>query len=143
MDIAGAISAVGASISLVKEIRGIDVDVDKAELKLKIADLATSLSDAKLALVEVREQVQAQEAQLADMRALLNQRETKTVEFNGKRYFLGVNGLPAGAPLCPVCERKGLFLQIAQDRSKGVSGACYQCPHCRANYGMNPGVMRA
>ena len=143
MDIAGAIAAVTASIGLVKEIKEIDSSVDKANLRLKIADLTSALADAKLGLVEIRDELAQKDSRIASLQALLTTRDTTTAIHNNKRYFTNSAGEPAGAPICPICERSGYLLAMVQDRSRGTSGTFYTCPKCKANYGTHPGVLKS
>ncbi|MDW9787716.1 hypothetical protein GOC19_06390 [Sinorhizobium meliloti] len=143
MDIAGTLASVSAALGLVKELRSIDAQFDKAELKLKIADLTESLSEAKLGLVDVAQELQAKDAEIANLKEQLQFRAAKLVEQGSFRYFADEHGKPTGVPICPVCEKKGLFLKLAQDRSKGAGGVTYACPSCKANYGYSGIVARA
>jgi DNA-directed RNA polymerase subunit M/transcription elongation factor TFIIS len=135
MDIVGSISAVSAALGLVKELRAIDAQFDKAELKLKIAELTEALSDAKLGLIDVAEELKAKDGLIAGLRERLEFREAKLVDTGKFRYFADEAGKATGVPICPVCEKKGLHLVLAQDRSKGSGGVTYVCPSCKANYG--------
>lgn len=141
MDISGALSAIGASLSIAKELKEIDASFDKAELKLKIAELTSALAEAKLGLVDVNEELHRKNDEIAELGRLLAHREASTAMRNNKRYFTNEAGEPKGPPICPVCERQGLLLQVVQDRSKGTAGAYYACPKCKANYGLHPGVL--
>lgn len=135
MDIAGSLSAVSAALGLVKELREIDVQFDKAELKLKIAELTSALSDAKLGLVDVAEELKLKESEIARLQGIIDFRETKLIDKGQFRYFADSEGKPIGLPLCPPCEKNGDFLAVVQDRSKGVGKITYYCPKCKSNYG--------
>lgn len=135
MDLASSLSAVSAALSLVKELKQIDAHFDKAELKLKIAELTEALSDAKLGLVEVAQQMVEKDTEIRRLTELLAYRAGNLVEKGPFRYYANDAGEASGAPICPVCERKGLHLQLVQDRSKGAGAATYVCPSCKANYG--------
>ncbi|MDW9786806.1 hypothetical protein GOB29_19705 [Sinorhizobium meliloti] len=143
MDIAAAISGITSALGLVKELRDINAQFDQAELKLKIADLTEALSEAKLGLVDVAEELQAKDAEIANLKEQLQFRATKLVDQGHFRYFADEQGKAAGVPVCPVCETKGLFLKLAQDRSKGAGSVTYVCPSCKANYGYHGVVARA
>jgi hypothetical protein len=132
MDIAGSIAAVTAAIGLVKDLKEIDAQFDKAEMKLKIAELTVALADAKMGLVEVAQQLRDKDAQIADLNAKVKYRAEKLVDQNGFRYK-SVDGKASGLPYCPACENKGLFIKLAQDRN--APGHPYKCPNCRADYG--------
>lgn len=135
MDVVATISALTAALGLAKEIREIDSQFDKAELKLKVAELTVALSDAKVGLLDVAEQVRAKDKEIAQLRELLAFRETKLSDQGEFRYFVDENGSPKGAPICSRCERNGNFHKVVQDRSKGIGKITYYCPSCQANYG--------
>lgn len=135
MDVVGSISAVTAAIGLVKELRAIDAQFDKAELKLKIADLSEALSEAKLGLIDVAQQLQEKDAEIKRLNDLLSFKATKLVDKGEFRYFADENGGAMGAPICSRCERKGDFHRVVQDRSKGIGKITYYCPACKANFG--------
>ncbi|MGB3814028.1 MAG: hypothetical protein WA950_12455 [Shinella sp.] len=135
MDVATAITSVTAALGLVKELREIDVQYDKAELKLKIADLTEALSEAKLGLVDIADQLREKDGQIARLQELLQFRNSKLLDRGQFRFFADEAGNPKGLPICPVCERRGNHLSLAQDRSRGAGGVTYYCPSCKANYG--------
>lgn len=132
MDIAGSISAVTAALGLVKELRMIDAQFDKAELKLKIADLTEALSEAKLGLVDVAQQLQDKDREIAGLQKRVRYRTENLIDIDGFRYELK-DGQPFSTPFCPVCEHKGLMLKITRDQN--TPGHPYKCPSCRADYG--------
>lgn len=142
MDIASTLASVTAALGLVKELRAIDAQYDKAELKLKIADLTEALSEAKLGLVDVAEQIQAKDSEIAKLNEQLQFRAAKLVDKGHFRYFADEHGNATGVPICPVCERKGLFLRSAQDRKNGAGSVSYVCPSCKADYGYHGVVAR-
>ncbi len=135
MDLATSLSAVTAALALVKELKQIDAQFDKAELKLKIAGLTEALSDAKLGLVEIAQEMAEKDAEIRRLSELLAYKASNLVEQGAFRYFANEAGEASGVPICPVCEKKGLFLKLAQDRSKGAGAVTYVCPSCKANYG--------
>lgn len=135
MDIATGLSSLTAAIGLVKELRSIDVQIDKAALKLKIAELTGALADAKVAMVDASETLRSREDELAKLRQALDFRATKLVDKGQFRYFADDSGNATGTPICPRCEQKGEHLAVVQDRSKGAGRITYYCPGCRSNYG--------
>ena len=50
MDIVGGLTAASLALGLVKDLRDIDLSVDEATFKLKIADLTFALADTQIAL---------------------------------------------------------------------------------------------
>ena len=131
MDIVGSISAVTAALGLVKELREIDAQFDKAEMKLKIAELTEALSDAKLGLVDVAQTLREKYEQIDKLKVSIQRRE-ETVERNGYRYRKGDNGDPVGKPFCPVCLEEGNFILTVNSFEDGRPT---KCPRCKANFG--------
>jgi hypothetical protein len=134
MDVAGTISAVTAAIGFARELNSVDGQVDQAALKLKVAELTTALADAKLGMVEVAEQLRAKDKEIADLKERLRYRAENLIDHHGFRYAQ-VDGQPKGLPYCPVCEHKGLYVKLAQDRN--TKGYPYKCPSCKADFGYN------
>lgn len=131
MDVAGAISAVTAAIGFARELNNVDVQVDQASLKLKVAELTTSLADAKLGMVEVAEELRKKDAEIASLVEQVRYRAENLVDHNGYRYASD-EGHPVGAPYCPVCEAKGLYIKLVQSHEPGRP---YKCPSCKGDYG--------
>lgn len=131
MDIAATISAVSAAIGLAKEIRSIDTQVDQAELKLKIADLTSSLAEAKMGLVDVADQIREKDDEISRLTAFDLDLQGKTLK---QGFYMDTfeDGGPRGDPYCPYCidTKKGLFRVRKLNKPGGVSG----CPHCRTEY---------
>ncbi|MFN4062315.1 MAG: hypothetical protein ACK4IA_16400 [Paracoccus hibiscisoli] len=138
MDLPAAISAITASIGLARELKNIDASFDKAELKLKVAELTAALAEAKLGLVDVASQLQEKDDEISQLRKTIETKELHLKQIGNNTYFT-VGGIPKGAPICPVCEKKGLFLQMVQTLKPGRT---YACPHCKADYGPFPGYIK-
>jgi hypothetical protein len=141
MDIAGTLAAITAALGLAKELHNIDHQFDKAELRLKVAELTTALADAKIGLVDVADQLRAKDAQIEKLREKLAFRAAKLIDKGQFRYFADDDGNAKGTPICPRCERNGEFLVLVQDCSRGIGRITYSCPGCKSNYG--PHVPRA
>lgn len=135
LDITAGLSSITAAINLAKEIRSIDVQVDQASLKLKIADLTVTLADAKVAMTELSSTIQAKNAEIAELQKKIQFRSTKLIDEGQFRYFADGDGKPKGYPLCPKCENRGDYLAIVQNRSMGVGHITYFCPSCKSNFG--------
>ena len=135
MDLAAGLSALTAAIGLVRELKSADAQFSEASLKLKIAELSVALADAKSAMVDASEALRARDAEISRLRTELDFRSTKLVDKGQFRYFVDESGNPTGTPICPKCEKKGEYLSVVQDRSKGAGRVTYYCPGCRSNYG--------
>ncbi|WP_457301316.1 hypothetical protein [Phyllobacterium sp. P5_D12] len=133
MDIAGAVSAITAALGFVKELSAIDVQADKAQLKLKIADITGALADAKLGLIDAMETVREKDKELAEAKAALKFRAENLIRVDGL-FYDQKDGKPSGHPYCSVCLDAGSAINLARDI--GAAGHPSKCPKCKGNYGM-------
>lgn len=115
----------------------VDVQVDQAALKLKIAELTEALASAKLGMVDVSDQMRAMDAEITRLTKLVAYREVNVVD-KGMYRYRAVQGHPVGTPFCPVCEAGGTFIQIVSELSK--DGRKYVCPKCKSSFGNNVNV---
>lgn len=122
-------------MTIAKDLRALDKSFDEAVLKTQIVVLMEQLTDVKLQIIEAREDSSAKDQEITRLRNDLDFRQTKLVVKGQYRYLANSEGKAEGYPICPQCERKGLFLQLVQDRSKGAGGVVYVCPACKSNYG--------
>lgn len=137
VDFAAALSALGSALTIAKELREIDVHFDKAELKLKIADLTQALANAQIGLVDAREALQKKDAELSAARELLRFRDEQTVLENGYRYRATDAGEPIGHPYCAACLAGGIWIETVTSHTPGMP---IVCPKCDADYGYNINV---
>jgi hypothetical protein len=134
MDIPLALTMLSKSLEVLKAIRDIDKDFDEASYKAKIAELMNSVADAKIALIDAREELAAREKEIARLKDGLKFREDHTIIVQGRRYEKASNGQPIGMPFCDRCDTvDGLLIRIAETLSK--DGYVAICPQCKANYG--------
>ena len=133
MDIAALLTTVSAAIGFARELNNVDVQLDQATLKLKVAELTSALADAKLGLVDVAEQMRAKDTQIGELKNSLVYKAEQVIERGAYRYK-SVKGHPVGLPLCPICEGRGLFINMVQHRGNG-QGISYHCPACKAQFG--------
>ncbi len=135
MDIVTALASVTAALKLAKELRDIDHQLDKADLKLKVAQMTEALAKAQTALTDAEAELRAKGEEISKLKAGLQFRATKLVDRGQFRFFADEAGNAKGTPICPRCEQRGEYLAVVQDRSKGIGKITYYCPGCKANYG--------
>ncbi|UDL89428.1 hypothetical protein LGH82_30955 [Mesorhizobium sp. PAMC28654] len=133
MDIAGTLSALAAALGVVKDLREIDGQFDKAELRLKIADISGALADARLGVIDAGEVIRAKEQEIARLAALFAYRADRTIRLNGYTYEKAEDSdRPVGLPFCPVCEQKGHLLRLVEPYRPGRPKIC---PRCATDFG--------
>ena len=91
MDILGGIAAATEGLKLVNELRKIDKEWDKAELKLKLVDIADSLYNSKQTLQDAQEQEVELNRQVKTLEAKLAFR-ARSEDENGLLYELNDDG---------------------------------------------------
>jgi len=130
MDIMTGLSAVAQAFNVANWLRGIEKEFDVAEFKLKMAELYSSLTDAKLALADAKTEMDGKQAEI---NTLLDQFQVRaaTVEYNGYKYERGPDGKPVGYAFCPVCESNG---KMTRTTYSGGTRFDVCSPRCKAIY---------
>jgi hypothetical protein len=126
MDLASGLAGLNAALETLRGLRGLEKAYDHAVLKAQIVDLMGHVSDAKLALLEAKEEIQARDAEIGTLKAKLVARAAM-VEYQGQHYPTNAEGEPTGLPFCGAC----LADNGTQVRYNQVLGS-FQCPRCRA-----------
>ena len=132
-DIGSIVQALGAlkqATEIVKALRSAESMYEKAELKLKIAELAEALATARLSVVAAQAEIQALKDQIArsseDARAGIVKRDGV--------YFIRDDGQESG-PLCPRCfEADGRRMPLTKFTGAFKAIGKYNCPECKATY---------
>ncbi len=125
VSIATAIATIKTAIDVAKAIRLSDLTLDKAETKLKLAELYELLADAKMQMVETSDLFLEMKSQIANLE--------KSIEFKGRTKRIGDayfeiddSDVPFGDPYCPACLESGkppIHLTVGY--------RCFNCPSCK------------
>ncbi len=129
-----ALSTASQAIKFANDLRGIDKEIGQAELKLKVADLTSTLADLKMILTEAKTDAAERDEEIARLKKLQQRVTDNTVELYGYRYRKRVDGKEGGAgnPFCDVCyQKEGLLIETAHANEPGRP---VQCPNCKAKY---------
>lgn len=131
-----ALSTASQAIRFANDLRAIDKEVSQAELKLKVADLTSTLAGLKMILTEARSDATEKDEEIIRLKKLQRRLADDTVELYGYRYRKRTDGKPPGAagnPMCAVCFQKdGLLIETAFVHGTGIQKL--QCPNCDATY---------
>jgi hypothetical protein len=131
-DIATTLTLLGNAVKVVRDLNQIDREYDKAELKLKIAELSGALANAQMTLSEAQQELNGKDAEIAKLRKVFEEKQT-LVEYNGFHYRKRADGSPQGTPYCRRCLQEGkLFLTSIVMKT----GRPMACPECKAEYQM-------
>ncbi len=85
MDLMQGLSAANMALGFIKDLREIDRSVDEAGFKLKIAEIASALADAKIALSDANLHLNEKEQVIRDLRRELD--ELKNGDFCPKCHI--------------------------------------------------------
>lgn len=128
-----AIGAILGSIKTATEIakflRESDLSLEKAELKLKLADLLGSLADAKIELVEVQETLADKDRRIAELLAAFESKD-QLIQNRDAYYFKDKNGRAIGKPFCLRCwESDHKQRQLVHSPKDHRTRVCTSCGH--------------
>lgn len=125
-----ALQSINASVELVKALSSASGAVERAELKLKLANIMTDLAEAKLALAEGLEERNRLDAQIAELVEALRLKETVVRKFDA--YYAVADDGPTGDPYCSRCweATNRLYHLISAQRGDTFSS----CAVCHSKY---------
>ncbi|HQS18456.1 hypothetical protein [Reyranella sp.] len=132
IDFGALLSSTSAAIGIAKAVREVQGEFDRADLKLKMAELTGTLADVKIALVDVRDELAAKDKEIERLKAAFAFKG-ETVESSGWRFQKARSGQAYGKPFCPKCiEDEARFVLT---RQYGGYSEVF-CPHCKTKYPM-------
>ena len=128
-----AISAILGSLKtateIAKFIRESDLSLERAELKLKVADLVGALADVKLELVGLQETFAAKEQRIKELEEAF-QAKDRLVRQHDAYYRTDEQGKPVGVPFCLRCwENEHKHRQLVHDAKEYRIRLCTSCGH--------------
>jgi hypothetical protein len=144
--ITSVITSLKAATDIAKFFRESDFSIEKAEMKLKLAELMSSLADAKIQMAEVHDVISERERRIQELEEAF-QSKGNIMKCRDAYYDIDEDGKPNGEPYCSYCwevNHKKYHLQLdSQDRHTKVCICCknkYQARMvCQMNHGKFPG----
>jgi uncharacterized protein YkuJ len=131
MDIIAGIGAATEGLKLINELRKIDKELDKAELKLRLVDVADKLLDSKQALQDAHERELALLQSIKGLEKKLVQRASHKDE-NGLLYAMSKTGERVGEPFCNLCYvKEEKFYRLRYFEASTARKAHYLCDNCK------------
>jgi hypothetical protein len=130
MDVA-AISAVLSSIrtatEIAKLIKDSDISLEKAEIKLKLAELISALADAKIEMAEIQQTLLNKDDELRKLREQFVVKENLKWE---NPYYWIIDEKRKDGPYCQQCYDKNHELIRLQGDGHGY----WECKACKNSY---------
>jgi hypothetical protein len=136
MDVMATISALSNGLDILKTLKDIDLEFDRAKYKAQVAELMSTLAEAKISLLDAKEQIQSRDTELTNLKKAFEFARDNTVIQRGMRYQKAPDGTPEGMPFCDRCD--GRLIRIV-GTSNAKDGYKAICPQCKADYGREHG----
>lgn len=130
MDLVGGIAAAGNALGIAKSLRDIDKAYDAAAYRARIADLVDELTNAKLALVDARDELASKDREIAQLKSAANEAKNLVRGDGDYDFFLNEKGERSGFPACPSCLAVGRVIQMKQN----ISIDAAKCPSCKEEF---------
>jgi len=128
--IIAALAGIKNATDIVVMLRNIDKDFKKAELKLKMSEIADLLFDAKIALNSIQDELVNKDKEIERLKDALVDKD-EILPHGDAYYKKDVNDNPIGYPYCSCCwetNSKKVRLVLVTGRGDSV------CPNCRFEY---------
>jgi hypothetical protein len=123
--ISAFVGSIKTATELAKAIKGADLSLEKAETKLKMAELISALADAKIQAAEIQDLVQEKDKRIKELELSLDNKST-LIRHEGKYFESDENGNPIGDPYCSNCwEANNKMIHLDK-----ISGRIHKCPSC-------------
>jgi len=125
--ISAAIASIKVATDIAKFFKDTDISFEKAETKLKLAELISALADTKIQIAEIQQVIIDKDAEL---RTAKEQLVVKTnLKWEPPYYWL-LDGDNKDGPYCQRCYDKDHLLARLQERVKGY----WDCSVCKSSY---------
>lgn len=129
VDVVAGLAAMAQAIDIVKSIREMDKSLDDAQVKLRMAELYSALTDAKMALADAKMDLQAKDAEIARLKEVVADR-VPTIRIGEFNFGVGLTGEVYRWAFCNTCEQtSGLQIIVAPG-----PGGRNICPKCKGVY---------
>ena len=125
--ISAALSSIKTATDIAKLIKESDVSLEKAESKLKLAELISALADAKMQIAEIQQVLIEKDGEIRVATEQLAVKEKLQWE---KPYYWLIEGTRKEGPFCQHCYDKNKELIRLQGNSDGY----WECKACKSNY---------
>lgn len=124
--ISAALAGIKSATEIAKIIKDSGASLEKAEVKLQLADLISALADAKIEIANIREAISDKETEINALKQKLEIKENIVWE---KPYYFVVTNDNKDGPYCQKCyDSKQLLIRL-----QGEDG-WWQCHECTSTY---------
>lgn len=128
---AAVLNSLKTAADIARTLKESDLSIERAEMKLKVAELMGALADVKIAALELQETLQEKEKEIGRLSEMLALKEEVVRRFSAY-YKKGPTGKATGDPFCLRCwESEKKLFHIVRD----YKGNGNRCPVCSTLYG--------
>lgn len=131
--ISAILSNVKMATDITKFLRESDLSIEKAEIKLKLADLVGALADARMQMADVQGMLHEKDQRIAELEQAF-QIKDKIIRPKGLDAYYNIddNGEPVGSPFCLGCwetlQKQYHLVRLSENYRRHV------CPSCGHEY---------
>ena len=125
--ISAALSSIKAATDIAKCFLDSEVMLEKAEMKLRVADLVSELAKAKIELSSVQELIIEKDQKIIELQEAFESKGS-LVRKGDAYYETNTEGKPIGVPFCIRCwEGEHKKRQLVSDVEEFRSNVCTNC----------------
>jgi hypothetical protein len=129
--ITAVLTSLKTATDIAKSLRETNSALEKAELRLQLAEIISALADAKIQVVDLRDTITLKDAQLTALEQAFAAKDTLVRHYDAF-YRVDQEGKPTGNPYCLRCwdvdHRQSPLVESA------LTHGTHYCPVCKTNY---------
>lgn len=140
--VATVLTSLKTATDIAKFLRESDLSIERAELKLKLADLIGALAETKMELAELQEAISGKDKRIAELEDAFQARDS-LVRRGDAMYARDNNGAAIGVAYCLRCwetdhKQRQLVTVPGQGRMDNMCTSCGHRYNGRASYKIEP-----
>jgi ribosomal protein L37AE/L43A len=126
--IAAVLTSIKSATEIAKLLKETDLSLEKAEVKLKLADLISTLADAKMEIAGVQDLLREKETKIRELEEVLALRADLEYE---APYYWRINEGKKDGPFCQQCyDADDKLIRLQEKRTKGA----WDCKRCGKHF---------
>jgi hypothetical protein len=126
--IAAVLTSIKSATDIAKLLKDTDLSLEKAEVKLKLADLIGTLADAKMEIAEVQDLLREKDSKIRELEEALTVKGK--LDYEAPYYWLK-DGDKKFGPFCQQCkDADGKLIRLQKRRVQGG----WECKTCGKHF---------
>ncbi len=125
--ITAILSNIKVATDIAEALRESDLSIERAELKLKLAEMIGALADAKIEITEIQDLLAAKDRQIAELEDAFQSKDAMVKRYDAY-YAVDEQGNPTGEPFCARCwQVKHKKYNLHYDAKDRIVKVCISC----------------